>query len=108
MKKKKFFKNMKRILLIMLCTITLFFSMPKKTNAGVIENFIDLMLKIPDAVMRLFNDISGESISNFKLKLNLRGVGSGTKGAIYNFDVTPYDIFTSGLVYQRATDLDGN
>lgn len=108
MKKKKFFKNMKRILLIMLCTITLFFSMPKKTNAGVVENFVDLMFKIPDFVMRLFNDISGESISNFKLKLNFKGIGSGTKGAIYNFDVTPYDIFTSGLVYQRATDLDGN
>lgn len=108
MKKKKFFKNMKRILLIMLCTITLFFSMPKKTNAGTIENFVDLMLKIPDMVMRLFNDISGESVSNFKIKLNLKGWSSATKGSAYNFDVTPYDIFTSGLVYQRAEDFDGN
>ena len=66
------------------------------------------MLKIPDAVMRLFNVISGESISNFKIKLNLKGWNSDTKGSVYNFDVTPYDIFTSGLVYQRAADFDGN
>ena len=108
MKKKKFLENMKRILLIILCIITLFFSMPKKTEAGTIEDFVNLMLKIPDAVMRLFNDISGESISNFKIKLNLKGWSSDTKGSVYNFDVTPYDIFTSGLVYQRAADFDGN
>ena len=108
MKKKKFLENMKRILLIILCIITLFFSMPKKTEAGTIEDFVNLMLKIPDAVMRLFNDISGESISNFKIKLNLKGWNSDTKGSVYNFDVTPYDIFTSGLVYQRAADFDGN
>ena len=71
MKKKKFLENMKRILLIILCIITLFFSMPKKTEAGTIEDFVNLMLKIPDAVMRLFNDISGESISNFKIKLKV-------------------------------------
>lgn len=108
MRKKKFLENMKRILLIILCIITLFFSMPKKTEAGTIEDFVNLMLKIPDAVMRLFNDISGESISNFKIKLNLKGWSSDTKGSVYNFDVTPYDIFTSGLVYQRAADFDGN
>ena len=108
MKKKKFLENMKRILLIILCIITLFFSMPKKTEAGTIEDFVNLMLKIPDAVMRLFNDISGESISNFKIKLNLKGWNGDTKGSVYNFDVTPYDIFTSGLVYQRAADFDGN
>ena len=108
MKKKKFLENMKRILLIILCIITLFFSMPKKTEAGTIEDFVNLMLKIPDAVMRLFNDISGESISNFKIKLNLKGWNRDTKGSVYNFDVTPYDIFTSGLVYQRAADFDGN
>lgn len=108
MKKKKFLEKMKRILLIILCIITLFFSMPKKTEAGTIEDFVNLMLKIPDAVMRLFNDISGESISNFKIKLNLKGWSSDTKGSAYNFDVTPYDIFTSGLVYQRAADFDGN
>ena len=108
MKKKKFLENMKRILLIILCIITLFFSMPKKTEADTIEDFVNLMLKIPDAVMRLFNDISGESISNFKIKLNLKGWNSDTKGSVYNFDVTPYDIFTSGLVYQRAADFDGN
>lgn len=108
MKKKKFLEKMKRILLIILCIITLFFSMPKKTEAGTIEDFVNLMLKIPDAVMRLFNDISGESISNFKIKLNLKGWSSDTKGSVYNFDVTPYDIFTSGLVYQRAADFDGN
>ena len=108
MKKKKFLEHMKRILLIILCIITLFFSMPKKTEAGTIEDFVNLMLKIPDAVMRLFNDISGESISNFKIKLNLKGWSSDTKGSVYNFDVTPYDIFTSGLVYQRAADFDGN
>lgn len=108
MKKKKFLEKMKRILLIILCIITLFFSMPKKTEAGTIEDFVNLMLKIPDAVMRLFNDISGESISNFKIKLNLKGWSSDTKGSAYNFDVTPYDVFTSGLVYQRAADFDGN
>ena len=108
MKKKKFLEKMKRILLIILCIITLVFSMPKQTEAGTIEDFVNLMLKIPDAVMRLFNDISGESISNFKIKLNLKGWSSDTKGSAYNFDVTPYDIFTSGLVYQRAADFDGN
>lgn len=108
MKKKKILENLKRILLIILCTITLFFSMPKKSEAGIITDFVDLLLKIPDGVMRLLNDFFGDSASDFKMKLNLTGVSSDTVGSIYNFEVTPYDIFTSGLEYQVPIDGDGN
>lgn len=108
MKKKKILENMKRILLIILCTITLFFSMPKKSEAGIITDFVDLLLKVPDGVMRLLNDFFGDSSSSFKLKLNLKGWSSDTVGSIYNFEVTPYDIFTSGLEYQVPKNGDGD
>lgn len=110
MKKRKFLDKCKKILIIIMCSITLFFSMPVRSEANVLVNVVNVFLIIPDGIMYLLNNfVSGTGVSKTHLDLNLKGVDmtSGTIGNIYNFEVTPYDIFTSGLTYHTPIDESG-
>lgn len=108
MKKNKILYKLKRIMIVILCSITLFFSMPVKSKANIWEDLVDVVLKLPDAVMRIANDmVSGRPVTKFKIRLNLKGWDGDTIGSIYNFEITPYDIFTSGLE-EEDKDYNGN
>ena len=107
MKKFKILDKLKKVILIILCAITVFFSMPVKSDANVIQDLVDIVLVIPDGIMDLLNKhVSGVN-GTTKIKINLKGTGKATQGSIYNFDVTPYDIFTSGLDY-KVKKMDGS
>lgn len=103
---EKIRKITKKILIIMLCAIMLFFTMPKKSEAGAFESLFDIVLKVPDAVMHLFNkQLSGIHDEDTKLDVNLENWGGHV--ILYNFNVTPYTIFTSGKKYE-VYDRNGN
>ena len=109
MKKKKIFNKFKKMLIAIVCSFTLIFSMPVKSEATILQEFLDVLLRIPDGIMWLLN-IGAAGVpeaTKSELKLNLTGVGSETVGRVYNFELTPYDIFTSGLEYELK-DKDGN
>lgn len=94
MKKLKVKEKLKKLVLIVITFVMIAFMMPTKSNAGIICDFIDLLLKIPDGAMAIIDRCIGQD-KNFTIKeINLAGWGA--KGAIYNFEVTPYKIFTSG------------
>ena len=109
MKKGKICSKLKKMLITIMCVITLVFSMPVKAKADIIEDFIDLLLRIPDGVMWIGNIfLSGRKDDDSQMNLNFKGVFvDGDDGRLYNFYVTPYDIFTTGEVrdyldsYQR-------
>lgn len=107
MKKFKLLDKLKKVILIILCAITVFFSMPKKSDAGIIQDFVQLILYIPDGIMWLLNEHVAGSESETSIYINTKGTGDGTYGYMYNFDVTPYDIFTSGLTY-KMKNIDGS
>lgn len=103
---EKIRKITKKILIIVLCAIMLFFTMPKKSEAGAFESLFDIVLKVPDAVMFLFNgQLSGIQDEDTKLNVNLENWGGHV--SLYNFNVTPYTIFTSGKKY-KIYDRNGN
>ena len=109
MKKKKIFNKLKKMLIAIVCSFTLIFSMPVKSEATIVQEFLDVLLRIPDGIMWLLNiGVAGiPEATKSELKLNLKGVGSETVGRVYNFELTPYDVFTSGLEYELK-DKDGN
>lgn len=94
MKKGKICSKLKKILITITCVITLVFSMPVKSKAGIIGDFLNLLLQIPDSIMWLGNIYIAGTHENAGIDLNLKGWDG--KGSIYNFNITPYDIFTSG------------
>lgn len=55
MRKGKVFEKFKRILISIMCVVTLVFAMPVKSKANIVEDFIDLILRIPDGVMWIAN-----------------------------------------------------
>ena len=99
MKKCKFIYKFKKILISIMCIITLFFAMPVKASAGVIESFFDIVCWIPDLIMTGLNGLLGYNDKKTYIDVNYKGLdlNSGTGGRIYNFDVTPADIFRSGM-----------
>ena len=99
MKKCKFIYKFKKILISIMCIITLFFAMPVKASAGVIESFFDVVCLIPDLIMTGLNGLLGYNDKKTYIDVNYKGldVNGGTGGRIYNFDVTPADIFRSGM-----------
>lgn len=107
MKKFKILNKLKKVIIIMLCTVTVFFSMPKKSKAGILQDFVSLLLKLPDGIEWLLNNSVAGTGGRTSLHINLKGVGTETRGYVYNFDVTPYDIFTSGLEYE-VKDMNGD
>lgn len=98
MKKCKFKYKFNRILISIMCIITLLFGMPVKSSAGVIESFADVLLWIFDLPMRGLNYFLGESDSASYIDVNLAGwdLNLGTRGMLYNFEITPDKIFSAG------------
>lgn len=101
MEKGRVFKKLKKVLIAMVATIVIVFSMPIKAKATVAEDLVDLLLKIPDGVMWMGNVfLSGRASSESSEKINLKGMhlGNADEGHIYNFYITPYDIFSNGRI----------
>lgn len=102
MKKGKICSKLKKMLITIMCVVTLVFSMPMKAKANIIEDFIDLLLRIPDGIMWVGNWwIADRDTKDSMAQIGLKGVhggpwGKDDDGYIYNFFVTPYDIFTAG------------
>ena len=99
MRKEKRFNKLKKILLTVMSVMLLVFSMPIKSEATILADFVDLLLNIPDGIMWIGNRFIAERLSSeSREKINIDGVdfGGGDEGYINNFYVTPYDIFTAG------------
>ena len=104
MKKSKVFEKIKKILITVICIITVIFSMPVKSSAdaGILENVASIVLLIPDGIQWLLNRFVSDETEDVKfyIRLNLidedATIFSNEDGSIYNMEVTPYDIFTSG------------
>lgn len=104
MKKGKICSKLKKILITITCVITLVFSMPVKAKAEIIGDFLNLLLKIPDAIMWATNRYIANDDTPTDTYLNFEGwTFKNGKGYIYNFSVTPYEIFSSGS-YQNLDD----
>ena len=86
------------------------FSMPVKAKADVIQDLVNVLLRIPDAIMWVSNRYLADRESDeMHINIGLKGV-HGVKeddGAVYNFFITPYDIFTCGEV-REYKDTNGN
>ena len=98
MKGFKVKEKLKKSLIITIIAVMMAFVMPVKSEAkvaGVINDFIDLILMIPDGCMHLIDKFIGGSEEFTYETLELYG-GADKNGEIYNFIVTPYDIFSSG------------
>ena len=110
MRKGKVVEKFKRILISIMCVVTLVFAMPVKAKAGIFDEFVDLILRIPDGIMWIGNRYLADRNTNDSIiAIGLEGV-HGWKdddGHIYNFFVTPYDIFTAGEV-RTYKDTKGN
>ena len=105
MKINKFLNKVKKLIITIVCCITLVFTMPVKSNASsILNNFIDLLLAIPDGIMYLLNNYVAQDKENLtRWNMEYKGVGEGDNAFLFNFEVTPYDIFTSGLEYDYET-----
>lgn len=107
----KFKKKLKKILITVICIITVFFSMPVKSNAdaGILESIASFILMIPDGIQWLLNRYVSdetEDVASYK-RISLEGDGKNDSGTLYNFEVTPYDIFMTGTLtdYGKYVDL---
>ena len=123
MKKNKRVLNLKaklkKILITVICIITVFFSMPVKSNAdaGILESIASFLLMIPDGVQMLLNHYVSDETEDVAFSESISLEGSGTEddsigsvndtGTLYNFEVTPYDIFMTGTLtdYGKYVDL---
>ena len=108
MKICKLKNKLKKIFILIMCLITLIFAMPVKSNAGVIETFIDIVLNIPDWAMFGLNVLLGDGETKSYIAVNYKGgdFNRGTNGHIYNFNITPAEIFRAGMkekVYVAGT-----
>lgn len=106
MKNSKLVNKFKKILITVLCIITVFFSMPvkAKADAGVLESVASFLLLIPDGINLILNAyVSGETedvkqIVRVALKSdNDASLFTNNVGSLYYIAVTPYDIFTAGM-----------
>lgn len=100
----------KKTFISIICVIVMVFSMPVKAKADVIQDLVNVLLRIPDAIMWVSNRYLADRESDeMHINIGLKGV-HGVKeddGAIYNFFITPYDIFTCGEV-REYKDTNGN
>ena len=106
MKNSKLVNKFKKILITVLCIITVFFSMPVKAKAdgGVLESVASFLLLIPDGINLILNAyVSGETedvkqVVRVALKSdNDASLFTNNVGSLYYIAVTPYDIFTAGM-----------
>lgn len=61
MKKFKVKEKMKKLFLIVITLVTIAFTMPAKSEANIITDFIDLLLHIPDGAMHIIDHYLGGS-----------------------------------------------
>ena len=110
MKICKLKNKLKKIFILIMCLITLTFVVPVKSNAGIIEGFVDLALNIPDWAMFGLNALLGDGKTKSYIAVNYKGADAnrGTNGRIYNFDVTPADIFRAGMKEKVKYYNEGN
>lgn len=107
---KKVINIVKKIFISIMCFIIIIFSMPTKAKADVIQDLVNVLLNIPDGIMWLGNwFLADRDTHEVKIGIGLKGVHGVREddGAIYNFFVTPYDIFTTGEV-RAYKDSNGN
>lgn len=100
MKGLKVKEKLKKSLIVTIVTIMMAFMMPVRAKADIIEDFINLILRIPDGVMSIIDSFIGGSDEFTSVGLGLRG-GYDKNGRLYNFIVTPYDIFSSGSYEEK-------
>lgn len=103
MKSKKLFKvkqKLIKVLVTVICVITVFFSMPMKSNASILQSIASFILIIPDGVNMLLNKYISDETENvdFFMRISLTGEGSNDSGTLYNIEITPYEIFTAGTL----------
>ena len=104
MKINRFLGKLKKILITVICIITVFFSMPVKSSAdvGILESIADFILLIPDGINKILNTYISDETEDVKFWLKVgvvdedAGMFSNDSGRLYNIEVTPYDIFTAG------------
>ena len=101
--KKSISSKLKKALIVMLAFITMFIAMPIKSEASILRDFVNLLLYIPDGLMTIIDGKIGESREFTSRELDFAGWDKN--GHIYNFKVTPYEIFTSGCYEDKG---DGN
>lgn len=104
MKKSKLVNKFKKVLITVLCIITVFFSMPvkAKADAGVLESVASFLLLVPDGIQLLLNTFVSDETEDVKFLIRLQVIDKNANlftndtGSLYNIEVTPYDIFTAG------------
>lgn len=112
MKKRKFKSNLIKVIIAIVCLCTISFSMPKKNNAwiikdyitdtlvpeivenvsGIVDDFINLLLAVPDGIIGLLDYYVVGINEPYKYAIN----SSEPDNRVYNFKITPYNIFISG------------
>lgn len=92
--KKVIFSKLKKALVVLMIFFTIGIAMPKKAQADIINDFIDLILRIPDGIMSIIDSVMASSNEFTQEKLDFKGWDE--HGRLYNFIVTPYEIFSSG------------
>ena len=125
MKKWKIKGNLIKVTAVLMCIFTLIFIMPTKTRAesdwdilksgakglkdkaventydelkGVVGDFVNLIMRIPDGVLYIVDTYVAGSRNPVRYKIE-------DKEYIYNFEVTPYEIFKSGIYdYNEEND----
>lgn len=100
MKGFKVKEKLKKSLIVTIVAIMIAFMMPVKAKADILNDFISLLLRIPDGVMHVIDKYIGGSKEFTSEELEFFG-GWDEGGRIYNFIVTPYDIFSSGTYEEK-------
>ena len=101
--KRSILSKLKKALVVIMIFITMGIAMPKKSNADVLNDFINIVLHIPDGIMAIIDGVMGGSNEFTEMKLNFKGWDE--HGYIYNFIVTPYEIFSSGSYDVRSDGM---
>lgn len=101
MKKFKMKEKLKKTLIVTIVAATIAFMMPAKSKADIINDFIDLILYIPDGIMSVIDGTMASSNEFTQEELDFKGWDE--HGRLYNFIVTPYEIFSSGC-YEELSD----
>lgn len=123
MKKGKFKSNLIKVIIAIVCLCTISFSMPKKNNAwnpkdyimdtlvpeiveelgGIVDDFINLLLAVPDGIIGLLDYYVVGINEPYRYAIN----DSDTEYRVYNFKITPYNIFISGT-YEEDPNAPGS
>lgn len=122
MKKRKNKGNLIKIIVALTCIFTLCFSMPQKSDAGLKDwikdsaggaitskvaeklkgiagDFVNLILLIPDGILQISDTYVGGIKEPVRYEVE-------KKEYMYNFGITPYEIFKSGVYeYDETQDV---